>query len=90
MVQHGQDRPPPQEHPVQPYLETYVAGHATVDWDADNGQHALLQYACEMGRASVVRVLLERGAANTKPGPVIAASHGHHCVLRVFTERGSG
>ena len=74
-------------------LETYVAGRTSVDWDADNGQHTLLQYACEMGRAGVVRVLLERGAAcertaaNTKPGPVIAASHGHHRVLRVFTER---
>ena len=43
-------------------LETYVAGRTTVDWDADNGQHTLLQYACEMGRAGVVRVLLERGA----------------------------
>ena len=40
-----------------------------------------------MGRAGVVRVRLERGAANTKPRPVIAASHGHHRVLRVFTER---
>ena len=39
-------------------LETYVAGRTSDDWDADNGQHTLLQYACEMGRAGVVRVLL--------------------------------
>ena len=74
-------------------LDSYVRGRDNVDWDADNGQHTLLQYACDMGRAGVVAYLLEHGASyhvtatHSKPAPVIAASHGFHRVLRVFTEK---
>ena len=43
-------------------LETYLSHRARVDWDADNGQFTLLQFACEQGRDGIVAYLLQHGA----------------------------
>ena len=74
-------------------LDSYVRGRDNVDWNADNGQHTLLQYACDLGREGMVTYILAHGAGydvratNSRPAPVIAASHGYHKVLKVFTEK---
>ena len=74
-------------------FNSYVANRANIDWNVDNGQFNLLQYACEMGRHGIVDYLLDHGArfdgtaTNSKPAPVIAASHGYHKVLKVFIEK---
>ena len=31
-------------------MDSYVRGRDNMDWNADNGQYTLLQYACDMGR----------------------------------------
>ena len=76
-------------------LDSYVTNRdvGAVDWDADNGQVTLLQHACDLGRDGVVSYLLQQGAShrrcatNSRPPAVIAAYHGYHKVLKVFTEK---
>ena len=76
-------------------LENYVSGRDNVDWNADNGQFTLLQYACDLGRDKIVEYLLDQGArydgsgtaSNSEPACVIAASHGYYKVLRVFIDK---
>eukprot|EP00092_Neocalanus_flemingeri_P015698 GFUD01016992.1.p1 GENE.GFUD01016992.1~~GFUD01016992.1.p1 ORF type:complete len:970 (+),score=249.34 GFUD01016992.1:268-3177(+) len=71
----------------------YVSNRTDVDWNADNGQYTLLQYASEQGRDKIVDYLLDQGAEpgrsaiNGRPAWVIAAYHGYHKVLQVFFEK---
>ena len=73
-------------------LDSYVGTRTNVDWNADNGQYTLLQYACDMGRDGVAGYLLDHGArydvcaTNSQPAPVIAASHGYHKVKQILPE----
>ena len=74
-------------------LDSYVTNREAVDWDADNGQMTLVQYACELGRDGIVSYLLDQGAShrkcatNSRPPAVIAAYHGYYKVLGVFMEK---
>ena len=43
-------------------VDTYVSGRDNVEWNADNGQYTLLQYACDLGRDGIVGYLLDQGA----------------------------
>jgi len=71
----------------------YVSNRPDMDWNADNGQYTLLQYAAEQGRDKIAGFLLDRGAepgkcgVNSRPAWVIAAYHGYHKVLKVFFEK---
>jgi len=71
----------------------YVSNRDDVDWNADNGQYTLLQFAAEQGRDRLTSFLLNSGsdptltAVNSRPAWVIAAYHGYHKVLRVFFEK---
>ena len=70
----------------------YVSNRDDMDWNADNGQYTLLQYASEQGRDKITSYLLDHGAEpgrcaiNGRPAWVIAAYHGYHKVLKVFFE----
>ena len=74
-------------------LQRYTAGRASMDWDANNGQFTLLQFACDLGRADIAGELVDRGAqpgltaANSRPPLVLAAHRGYHAVIQAVTER---
>ena len=63
-------------------LQRYTAGRASMDWDANNGQFTLLQFACDLGRADIAGELVGRGArpgltaGNSRPPLVLAAHRG--------------
>eukprot|EP00090_Calanus_glacialis_P004617 TRINITY_DN13469_c0_g1_i6.p1 TRINITY_DN13469_c0_g1~~TRINITY_DN13469_c0_g1_i6.p1 ORF type:complete len:963 (-),score=252.46 TRINITY_DN13469_c0_g1_i6:527-3415(-) len=71
----------------------YVSNRDDMDWNADNGQYTLLQYASEQGRDKITAYLLDHGAEpgrcaiNGRPAWGIAAYHGYHKVLKVFFEK---
>ena len=64
----------------------YVSNRDDMDWNADNGQYTLLQYASEQGRDKIIAYLLDHGAEpgrcaiNARPAWVIAAYHGYYIV----------
>ena len=68
----------------------YVSNRDDMDWNADNGQYTLLQYASEQGRDKITAYLLDHGAEpgrcaiNARPAWGIAAYHGYHKVLSVL------
>jgi len=71
----------------------YVSNRDDMDWNADNGQYTLLQFASQQGRDKIAAYLLNKGAEpgrcaiNSRPAWVIAAYHGYHKILKVFFEK---
>ena len=74
------------EHNVWPYvgfnvpLNYYIFIRSQVDWNAENGQYNLLQYACEMGRHGIAGYLLDNGARYDE-GCLDSKSTGYYSVF---------
>jgi len=74
-------------------LNNYARAKDNIDWNADNGQFTLLQYAADQGRSGIVGYLLDNGAdvnrtaTNDTPPIELAAYHGYYKVLGVMFDK---